>query len=180
MKENKFSIWRIISLILYALVIIFALFALSSKLAFPGNFKLLTVMSGSMEPTIRMGSLVAIKPANEYKQNDIITFYNPSDSKKTITHRLVEIKIESDTTYYTTQGDANGSPDAEQIYQNLILGKVRFNIPYLGYPVGFARTPAGLIIFIIIPATIIIYDEILKIKEEIKKKKRRFKKVEVK
>jgi signal peptidase len=173
MKKKKISIWQIISYVLYGIVILFALFALSSKLPIPGNYKLFTVMSGSMEPTIKTGSLVVVKPAKEYKVNDIITFKNQSDPKSTTTHRLIETKTMDNSTYGITKGDANNGPDAEKVYQDMIIGKVRFSIPYLGYPIHFSKTLPGLIIFIIIPATIIIYDEILKIKEEIKNRRRK-------
>ena len=44
--------------------------------AFPvkGNFKSLVVLSSSMEPKVKMGSVVAVRPAAEYKVGDIITF----------------------------------------------------------------------------------------------------------
>ena len=173
MKQKKIQIWQIITYVLYGVVILFALFALSSKLPIPGNYKLFTVMSGSMEPTIKMGSLAIVKPTNEYTVNDIITFKNPQEPQKTTTHRIVGIRTENNSVYVVTQGDANGSPDATEISQNMIIGKLRLAIPYLGYPIAFSKTLLGLIIFIIIPATIIIYDEILKIKEEVKKRRRK-------
>lgn len=178
MKKKKIQIWPIITYILYGVVILFALFALSSKLPIPGNFKLLTVMSGSMEPTVKIGSLVIVKPANDYQVNDIITFRNLEKPQNTTTHRIVKIIDREGTFYMTTQGDANGTPDSVEVRQDTIIGKVRLTIPYLGYPIAFSKTVPGLIIFVIIPAIIIIYDEILNIKREIKK--RRFKRVEVK
>jgi len=185
MKNKKIQIWQIVTYVLYGVVILFALFALSSKIPIPGNYKLFTVMSGSMEPTIKTGSLVVVKPAKEYKVNDIITFKNLKDPKQTTTHRLIETKEEGGLTYGITKGDANNGPDSEKVYQNMIVGKVRFSIPYIGYPIAFSRTLPGLIIFVIVPATIIIYDEILKIKEEIKKRRvskrvKRLRRLEVK
>jgi hypothetical protein len=40
----------------------------------------------------------------------------------------------------------------------------------LGFPVSFAKTTQGLILIVIIPAVIIIYDELNKIKAEIRRK----------
>lgn len=174
MKKIKFKkISNLLTCILYIVIILFALLALSSKLPIPGNYKLFTVMSGSMEPTIKTGSLVIVKPAAEYKINDIITFTSSTDLKKTTTHRLIETRTEGNLTYGITKGDANDGPDAERIYQDKILGKLRLAVPYLGYPIAFSKTLPGLIIFIIIPATIIIYDEILKIKEELKRRRKK-------
>lgn len=176
----KISYWRIANYVIYSVVIIFALFALSTKIPVPGNYKLFTVMSGSMAPTIKTGSLVITKPAKVYQINDIITFENPQDTQKTITHRIIETKKENNVDYFITKGDANSSPDAVNVYPKMIIGKVRLILPFVGYPIAFSKTLPGLIIFIIIPATIIIYDEILKIKNEIEKKWKRFRRKKTK
>jgi len=172
LNQNKTKIWSIFGYILYTTVVLFALFILSTKFPIPGNYKIFTVMSGSMEPTIKTGSLVIVKPQQGYKAGEIITFKNPRDLQNTITHRLVEVLKEDGVTYGVTKGDANKSADAQRITENLIIGRVKFVVPYLGYPISFARTLAGLIIFVIVPATIIIYDEILKIKNELQKRKK--------
>ena len=44
------------------------------------------------------------------------------------------------------------------------------SVPLLGYPVSYAKTTPGIILLIIIPAVIIIYDEIQKIRKEIANK----------
>ncbi|MHB8053175.1 MAG: hypothetical protein ACYDEZ_07810 [Methanoregula sp.] len=38
-----------------------------------------------------------------------------------------------------------------------------FSVPYLGYLVAFIRTPLGLVLFLVIPATILIISELLKV-----------------
>jgi len=84
----------------------------------------------------------------------------------TVTHRIVEVKTEEDQVSYITKGDANQSPDMDPRPKDMIVGKVVYGLPYLGFPVGFAKTQTGFIALIVIPATIIIYSEILKIKQE--------------
>ena len=54
--------------------------------------------------------------------------------------------------------------------QKEIIGKEIVAVPYLGFPVGYAKTTPGLILLVIIPAVIIIYDEMQNIKKEIQKK----------
>ena len=168
---KKITAWQIVTYIFYFVIIIFALAALSSRFSFFG-IRLYTVQSGSMEPTIKTGSLILVKTKGTYAPSDIITFYKSSASKEAVTHRLLELKTENGITYGITQGDANNTPDQERIYLYNIIGKVRLAIPYLGYPLGFARTTTGVVILIIIPTTIIIYDEILKIKQELRNKKK--------
>jgi signal peptidase len=72
---------------------------------------------------------------------------------------------------YITKGDANNAPDQKVVLKKEILGKVLLDIPYLGYAVDFIKKPLGFALIILIPAGIIISDEIKKIFKEIKKNK---------
>lgn len=156
----------IISYLLYSLVIIFVFLAISARFSFFG-IKLLVVKSGSMEPTIKTGSMVIDKSEDNYQIGEIVTYKGRENPQETTTHRIINEEIQNEIKFFTTQGDANNAPDSEKVVQDRILGKVIFKIPYLGYLVAFTRTLPGLIIFIVVPATIIIYDEILNIKKEI-------------
>lgn len=131
----------------------------------------MTVLSGSMEPEIKTGSIVIVKPASEYKIGDVITF-NESKGKAPITHRIYDIKIVDSEPLYITKGDANDTPDQIEIKKKDIVGKVLISVPFVGYAIDFARKPMGFALIIIIPAAVIIFDEIMKIYAEIKKKKK--------
>jgi len=141
--------------------------------AFPitGNYKVLMVLSGSMEPEIKSGSVVVVKPADDYRIGDVITF-NGLKQKELITHRIEEIKVVGGTPVYITKGDANNAPDRKEVSKKDIIGKVLFDISYLGYVVNFAQKPAGFLLLIITPAIVVIIDEGKKVYEEIKKKKK--------
>ena len=158
---------KIITVIIYLLVLIFAVVALMSKFSI-GGIKLFSIQSGSMEPTIRTGSVVFVKTEATYNANDIITFKNDEDPNKTITHRIID-KNTFGVPSYKTQGDANSSADASITIEDQVIGKVFYSIQYLGYLTAFVRTTPGLILLIIIPVTIIIYEEIRKIHTEAKK-----------
>jgi signal peptidase len=163
--------WKILTYFIYFIVIIFAFIAISSKFSI-GGFKLLVVKSGSMEPSIKTGSMVIDKNFDNYNINDIITFKNSENPNETTTHRIVNIELQGSSKLFETKGDANDASDSDKTTQSNVLGKVILTVPYFGYAVTFARTLPGLIIFIIIPALIIIYDEIMKIRAEIKKRKK--------
>jgi len=160
-------------LLMGALILVAGLSAMS-VFGFPKNFRAFVVQSGSMEPTIKAGSIIFIRPVEEYGKDDIITF-KPSveadikNPKATITHRIVNVKEEDGQTLYTTKGDANEDNDFSERNKDLVLGKVLYSVPYLGYPVGFAKTQTGFVLLIVIPATIIVYSEILNIKKELKR-----------
>jgi signal peptidase len=70
---------------------------------------------------------------------------------------------------FTTKGDANNSADGTEIRQSDIHGKALFSIPFLGYIINFVKKPIGLMVVIVIPIVIIVYDEIQKIIKEITK-----------
>lgn len=155
---KKAFYWLSLSvLILLTGVIVISAFNLSD------DWRLLTVQSGSMEPAIRTGSLVIVRKINNYQKGEVITYWSEKDSKTTITHRIVEIKDGQ----FITKGDANDVIDTISVDKELILGKINLVIPLLGYPISFAKTLPGLIILIVIPSTIIVYSEILSIKNEI-------------
>lgn len=154
--------------VLVSLMIVAGFTALS-VLEIPGSYKVYVVQSGSMEPSIAAGSVVVTKPAVGYTEGDVITFSSSDDRKTTITHRIVDVRDESGVDVFVTKGDANDSPDAGLVYREDILGKLVFSIPFLGYPVNYAKTQQGFILLIVVPATLIIYSEAVTITKEAKK-----------
>jgi len=163
------KIFKIIYNVFFICLAVIALLLIISVLPITGNFKILTVLSGSMEPAIKMGSVVMVKPSAEYKINDIITFGKISKTQIPTTHRIADIKLQEGKPIYITKGDANNSPDTKEVLASEVKGKVLFSVPYVGYAVNAAKQPIGFLLIIIIPAAIIIFEEINKIKKEIKK-----------
>jgi signal peptidase len=170
--------WKLLKNIVYWLIVavlaIIAGVTAVSALNIPGSIKLYTVQSGSMAPAIPAGSLVVSKPADDYRVGEVITFKAEKDKfvknpKYTTTHRIHEIKETETEIEYVTKGDANDAPDSKPVAGDLVLGKTIFSIPLMGYPVSFAKTKEGLIVLIVIPATMIIYSEALNIKNEAKR-----------
>lgn len=150
-------------MILLGITVVLSLFPL---LPIPGNFESLVVMSGSMEPAIHTGSVAFVKSTGSVQVGDIVTFKNPRDPATNFTHRIVSIENE----IIKTKGDANDSPDSWELTKEDIVGKFLLSIPLLGYPVHFAKTPRGFIFLIILPAALIILDELRTIKNELEKK----------
>lgn len=167
-KEINWKLWRKIGYwLVLAVLVLIAGVAVISTFNIPGNYKLLSVHSGSMKPAVKLGSIVVVKPSKEYQKGDIISFTDPNDPKYSVTHRIFEIKEER--TAFITKGDANDAPDAKEVVKDNVLGKVILTIPFLGYPVAFAKTLPGLILLVIIPAILIIFSELRVIKNELLK-----------
>ncbi len=88
------------------------------------------VLSGSMEPTYHVGSLIFVdEDFDKIEVNDSITFY--MNANTLVTHRVIE--IDEENMLYTTKGDANNTPDFKPVAFNNIVGVPMFTIPYLGY-----------------------------------------------
>ncbi|MBS6341919.1 MAG: signal peptidase I [Eubacterium limosum] len=114
----------------------------------------LAVLSGSMEPTYHVGSLVYVKDADpaEVQVGDPITFKISDDTM--VTHRVVAIDTEAQT--FQTKGDANDNVDGGAVaYQNLV-GKPVFTIPYMGYLAVYANTTTGMIVMVTVILVILI------------------------
>ncbi|OUP25175.1 signal peptidase I [Gemmiger sp. An194] len=106
------------------------------------GYKEMAVLSGSMEPTIPVGSLVYVKPveASELEAGDVCTYYL-SDGETFVTHRVMSIDPDAQT--LVTQGDANESPDGD-IQFSQVYGRADFHLPYLGIVIQNIRTPVGI------------------------------------
>ena len=93
------------------------------------------VLSGSMEPEIKTGSMVFIKtsiPPEKITERDIIAYEINKEFQ--VLHRVVAIDREKKQ--FHTKGDANKSVDAGEIDFTQYLGKAVFSIPFLGYLVS--------------------------------------------
>ena len=131
----------------FTLVFVVAIFALAILLVGVRLFGLTpyTVLSGSMEPKIHVGSLiyvVDVDPA-DLQVGDTLTFKH---SGNTVTHEIVEI-IEAENPQdrlFVTQGLTNNITDG-QIPVSDIIGKPVFTIPLLGYVAVYIQTPVGII-----------------------------------
>jgi signal peptidase I len=163
------------------IVILFGALVIISSLGRPNILTSFVVLTGSMEPAVKTGSLAFVRSAASYGEGDVVTFRRQAagESSVPITHRIVEVVQEDGMTAFATKGDANDARDTGLVAQEEILGKVLFTLPFAGYAVSYAKTQIGFVVLIVIPATIIVYSELVTIKDEIRKrmKKRREKRV---
>lgn len=134
------------------------------------GYKPVVVLSGSMEPTYPVGSLIYYKAADfdSIEENDNITFY--IDGTKTlVTHRVVQKNDISQT--FVTKGDANPEKDIDPVDFSNVAGKtMNFCLP----KIGKLFDSSGKMIGVAVIAFILILNVILSnvIKEDDNKKKR--------
>ncbi len=125
-----------------------------------------TVMSGSMEPNLPVGSLVFTIPLDGYRIGDVIAF---TRNNETITHRIAKKEINGNIFSFSTKGDANNAIDTQRITQDKIIGKEIIMLPFVGRLIGFIRTVPGFLIFIVLPSILFIGFELWDIKKELEK-----------
>jgi len=126
-----------------------------------------------MEPSIKTGSIVVIKPSSNYTVGDVITFGKDTKTDIPTTHRIVSSRAQDGVILFTTKGDTNEDKDTNEIRQSDVNGRVLFDVPYFGYIIDLARKPLGFIVLIIIPTLIVVYDEVVKIVREVKKMRKK-------
>lgn len=137
------TFFQICSTVVTVLVGAGALFVLGSLLPIEGNYDFWVVESGSMEPAIKTGAVVAVLPREQYAVGDVITFAGTERNPTPITHRIVGTRLEEGILVYETQGDANEEADLRWIREEEISGTVFFSVPYAGYVSVFFGTPTG-------------------------------------
>lgn len=100
------------------------------------GYRMLRVMSDSMEPVFVRGDCIIIKEAQqeEIKTGDIITFVSPDPSLNGSfnTHRIIDIAADSETgqMIYYTKGDNNSWEDNYTICYEDIVGKYTGKLPF--------------------------------------------------
>ena len=118
-----------------------------------------TVLSGSMEPTYPVGSLIYVKPidTNDLQVGDPITYV--IEGGTVVTHRIVRIIPDhggDGIPGFKTKGDNNNIEDGEPVNAKNVLGKPIFHIPLLGYLAYFVQNPPGSFLAIGICAVILL------------------------
>jgi len=128
------------------------------------GWKVDAVFSGSMEPGLKLGSVVVTRPveAEEIKAGDIITFYSPLN-EKLMSHRVVAVEHGS-SFHFQTKGDASEDADPFVVPAENVVGKVCLHLPYFGYVTQFVKTPLGFLLTICLPGLVVIVMEIRNIR----------------
>lgn len=139
---------------------------ITSKVDLIAQIRSFVVLTGSMSPLIPAGAVVFSQTQPNYNYNDIITF---DQGGINITHRIKEVVIENNETFYRTQGDANNSADSTLIPQNKVVGKALFHFPYIGKLIMYLKSLTGFATLIILPTLIFIGFELYNIKKELER-----------
>ena len=181
-RENKafrivkgiINILLMIFCILFVLVVCLQRFS-NNKLSF-FDYRMFTVVSGSMEPRYMIGDVLIAKhvPAEEIKVGDSISYLGKRGSFNgmIITHEVIDIEKDASGKYiYHTKGLTNIVEDPivdyDQVYGKIIRKSVILSFIYM-----IVGSKYGIFLFIIIPLFYIIGSEILSFMLEKEEKRR--------
>lgn len=133
----------IMSVLIYMLyiiiipIIIYDMFLVAQTIINPNKtpdffgYKTFCIVTGSMEPTIKIDDIVIVKKEDKksIQKNDIITFKLENEI---VTHRVIDIAYNNGTLIYTTKGDQNDVTDIENVEFEQIEGKYVTKISKIG------------------------------------------------
>ena len=175
-KRKKRTIARICSMIGVSLLILVILICIPLTLPRLTGFDIYTVVTGSMEPAIPVGSLIYVReeaPA-ELMEGEVVAYRSDTDAGIIITHRVVKNQVVSGQ--LITKGDANEAEDISPVsYAQVIgmrngyrtepcscsqvIGKVTLTIPVLGGIFAAMVTFYGkiVIVSVVLLAAILLY-----------------------
>lgn len=131
-KRKKKSIGAVLLRVLANIILVTVIF-LCVPITVPRLFgyQIYTVISGSMEPDIPLGSLVYVheRDPETVVEGDVIAYYGNKDGA-IITHRVVYNQTVVQN--FVTKGDANEREDTIPVSYDRLLGVVVKTIPKLG------------------------------------------------
>ena len=172
-NKMKFIFYRIFLIILTIVCLLLLFYLISNHIWKTNNKKipinLYTIVSTSMEPTIKNKDVILIIKSKEYKVDDIVTYKSNSEFNNKIitTHRITDIIDENNSTYYQTKGDNNDKEDLNLITKNDIYGKVILTIPRLGNINNFIANCWIYLIIILFLTSYLIYELTKKVRNKI-------------
>ena len=169
MKKSYKYIKQVVNVLLIIFVVCFALVVClqrfsNNEISFL-NFRLFTVVSGSMAPEYEIGDVLLAqeREPSKIKVGDNISYLGTKGNfkDKVVTHQVVEIEEDKDgNLLFHTKGIANASEDPivkpEQIY-----GVIVHEAKILSAIYSVVAKPTGMFIFVIIPVFYVIGSEFI-------------------
>ena len=138
-------------------LILLAVIAVSIPLTVPRfmGYEIYSIVSGSMEPAIPVGSVVYVEPAAPQlvESGDVIAFRSGED---VVVHRVVENRFVVGE--FVTKGDANAGEDLTTTPYDALIGRVAQHIPAVGGLMSVYASSVGRIYLIILAACGVMFN----------------------
>lgn len=147
----------VLSIICYLLIL--GVFIVAAPMVL--GYKPVVVLTGSMEPTYPVGSVIYYKstPYAQIAVGDVITFRVTDDAKNVVTHRVFQKGAGAQT--FITKGDANATPDVNPIPYSNVQGRViGYKVPVAGHFIQYIQNYFVIGAILLILLAKIIYDRL--------------------
>lgn len=147
-KTKKHSaLWRRLLLAVVGILLGFNAYLANARglagnqMPMPFGTGIAVVLTGSMEPTLRVNDVIIVREKDSYQPGDIVVYQS---GYELIVHRV----ISTDGQTLITQGDANNAADPP-VDISQVKGAVAVRIPKAGLVVNALKTPAGILLLLV-------------------------------
>lgn len=156
-----------IAIILLAIAVLYAVIkAPDGELPMLGKYTMFQVVSPSMNPELKMDTVVIVKKVefSDISKGDIISFYSsePDTLGSVVTHRVDEVVNTDAGIMLYTKGDANVSRDKYPVEEDEYIGMVVHTSDLFGSFVVLVGYGWIFVILIVIPLSYIIISNFLR------------------
>ena len=161
--KNILNVIVVVFILLFILVVCLQRFS-DNKLSF-FNYRMFTVVTGSMVPKYNVGDVLiskSIEPS-KVKVGDTISYLGSQGSfkNKIVTHQVIEIEQDENGKYiFHTKGLANLIEDP-LVYEDQLYGVVIYKSVILSFIYKIVNTSFGMFLFIVLPILYIVGSEVL-------------------
>lgn len=164
-EDNSNRIANIIATVLVVLALGFVIyvmvFSAQGKAVDIFGRSILRVVTGSMEPSLRVGDFIIIKKADPetLAEGDIISFYSEQSDiyGMLVTHRIVG---RDEDGRFITRGDANPIDDRVHVSPDRIVGKFTRKARFFMWVNSFTDSKKLILLLVMIPTTLIALYEL--------------------
>ena len=148
------AVWTVLGVVAAMLVVFLAGQA--------AGYERLAVMSGSMEPAVSTGDVVLSKHIRpiDARVGDVVTFKDPDNPKRLITHRVRSLHAAGPKVRFVTKGDANNAVERWNVPASGSVGRVEHRLPRLGYVFSWFGSTGRKLLLLLIPALLLAALEI--------------------
>lgn len=131
------SVVRVAARAVFAVVALVLLALAVGPMVYP--FQTFYVRTGSMVPSIQVGSLVVATRslAADLAVGDVIVFKRPGGRGEMVVHRIVKVESSSGGQVFVTKGDANAAADDWRVPATGIGWRYVTSLPHAGFVVGW-------------------------------------------
>lgn len=120
------------------------------------GYTTMVVRSGSMGAAAPTGSVVVGRTigGGDVRVGDVILIQRTVDGQPVtpVLHRVIGLGMQDGNLLAETRGDANDEPDPDRYLLGERVVTMASMVPLVGYLLGFAKTPLGWTLLVLVPA----------------------------